>query len=159
MMNECNSEWTEESAKKFHSHYFPRPVAKAIVESDAFIFPNLLPLHYNQKVGTRLLFAPSEDNLLIYGIDQLRHTKLSWKEKAQSISGIMMPCRPTDAIYHRIRNLRKKDYGQRSQNVLVSRNLNFLPGGFLTVQSLNFVCDKRLYNPTKIDELVHNFID
>lgn len=128
-MNDCQNQWAEAVTKNMNPHFFPRPVAKAIVEGDAFIYPDLLPTYYDQNCDKRLPFVSSEDALLIYGLDQLKDVDLNWRDKAKIVAQMILIPRGPSVVYHRIRNLRKKNNGQ-SQMVKVTKKCKSQYCGF-----------------------------
>jgi len=105
--NDYQSERSEDTSEKCPVTIFPRHVVKVIAESPAFCYPELLPLIYSQDCLTKCRFLPSEDVLLIYGLEDLKNCDIQLIEKTKIISTILLPARTSKMIYHRVRNLRK----------------------------------------------------
>ena len=106
---------------------FPSSVIKAIVESEAFCYPELLPEQYIRRTAlksfdsnamttscpekranvTRML--KSEDAILIYELEKIDHRRLKIQEQAGIIAQSLPLTKSVYQIYHRLRNLHKSN--------------------------------------------------
>ena len=157
-MNEnSSSEWFEFSSKSLSHQSFPHPVVQAIAENETFMYPELLPSFYDQKSVAKLPFLCSEDALLIYGLDQLRDSKMSWKCKAKPITELLLTPRPLESVYHRLRNLRKK--GNTIPDVVKKYfENNILPSGAVPPLEVSYLSAPISQPREKLPQLWQGFV-
>lgn len=105
---------------------FPRSVVRAMIESPAICYPELVP----KRIGTQLpgstsendssdsgviipgknYWSKSEDAILIYELDFIKHLGLNIPRQAEFLAKNLPLNRTVLQIYHRIRNMHKSKY-------------------------------------------------
>ena len=127
---------------------YERDIIKLMSTNKAFMYGFLLPSVIEPSFHQNSFFFPSEDALIVCGLDTMKPYKIGLREEVKLLSRILLPVRTPEQIYHRIRNAKKTKtvsnliqvgwtIKRRINSTLISR-MNFIPVSVLLIPMLIF---------------------